>query len=121
EDAGAEQAIALRLEGAIVDRLRLGDFPVRPTANLLGRSQADADGVEIGDGISEIKWTRSVQNVLLPCGTRRGGLQGPAAHARPLAAPGISNFLVAASCGSYGGCYPTFVANFPGLVGRDRS
>src|SRR5208283_4377656 len=121
EDAGAEQAIALRLEGAIVDRLRLGDFPVRPTANLLGRSQADADGVEIGDGISEIKWTRAVQDVLLPCGTRRGGLQGPAVHSRPLAAPGISNSLAAASCGSDGGSYPNVLATSGGLVGRDRS
>jgi hypothetical protein len=50
EDAGAEQAITLRLEGAVVDRLRLGDFAVRPAADLLRRSQADADGVEIGDG-----------------------------------------------------------------------
>src|SRR3974390_1893069 len=56
EDARAEQAIALRLEGAVVDGLRFGDFPVRPTANLLGRSQADANGVEVGDGISEVKW-----------------------------------------------------------------
>ncbi|MGB7552841.1 MAG: hypothetical protein WBM04_00595, partial [Candidatus Korobacteraceae bacterium] len=29
---------------------------------------ADADGVKVGDGISEIKWTRTVQSVLLPCG-----------------------------------------------------
>src|ERR1019366_2771556 len=58
ENAGAEQTIALRLEGAVVDGLRLGDFAVRPTADLFGRSQADADSVEVGDGISEIKWTR---------------------------------------------------------------
>ena len=50
ENAGAEQAVALRLEGAVVDRFRLGDFAVRPAADLLRRSQADADGVEIGDG-----------------------------------------------------------------------
>src|SRR5271166_2778884 len=66
EDARAEQAIALRLEGAVVDRLRFGDFPVRPATNLLGRSQADANGVKVGNGISEVKWTRAVQNVLLP-------------------------------------------------------
>src|ERR1035437_3301954 len=92
ENARAEQTIALRLEGAVVDGLRLGDFAVRPTADLFGRSQADADSVEVGDGISEIKWTGTIQNVLLPCGARRGGLQGPAALARPLAAPGISCF-----------------------------
>ena len=111
ENAGAEQTIALRLEGAVVDGLRLGDFAVRPTADLFGRSQADADSVEVGDGISEIKWTGTVQNVLLPCGTRRGGLQGPAALARPLAAPGISCFLGAASRGSEGGSYPNLLAN----------
>ena len=111
ENAGAEQTIALRLEGAVVDGLRLGDFAVRPAADLFGRSQADADGVEVGDGISEIKWTRTVQSVLLPCGARRGGLQGPAALARPLAAPGISCFLGAASRGSEGGSYPNLLAN----------
>ena len=64
EDAGAEQAVALRLEGAVVDRLRLGDFAVRPAADLFRRSQADADGVEIGNGVSEIEWARAVQIVL---------------------------------------------------------
>src|ERR1022692_409888 len=92
ENAGAEQTIALRLEGAVVDGLRLGDFAVRPTADLFGRSQADADSVEVGDGISEIKGTGTVKNPPPPCGPRRGGLQGPAALARPLAAPAISCF-----------------------------
>src|SRR3546814_12590676 len=36
EDAGAEQAVALRLEGSIVDRLRLLDLTERPRANALG-------------------------------------------------------------------------------------
>ena len=35
KDAGAEQAVALRLEGAVVDGFRLGDFAVRPAADLL--------------------------------------------------------------------------------------
>src|SRR3954451_16022658 len=35
EDAGAEEPVALRLEGPIVDRLRLGDFAVGPTPDLL--------------------------------------------------------------------------------------
>ena len=61
KDARAEQAIALRLEGAVVDGLRLGDFAVRPAADFFRRGQADADRVEIGDRVSEIKWTRTVQ------------------------------------------------------------
>ena len=43
EDLGAEQAVALRLEGAVVDRLRLLHLAVRPLADLLGRRQRDAD------------------------------------------------------------------------------
>ena len=47
KDLGAEQAIALRLEGAIVDGLGLADLPVRPGAHHLGRGQADFDRVEV--------------------------------------------------------------------------
>ena len=49
EDLGAEQAVALRLEGAVVDGFRFGHFAVRPGANFLGARQADADGIEISD------------------------------------------------------------------------
>src|SRR5690606_22834909 len=44
EDLGAEQAIALRLERAVVDGFRLADFAERPRADLLGRCDADLDG-----------------------------------------------------------------------------
>src|SRR5574339_360657 len=47
EDLGAEQAVALRLEGAVVDGLRLLHLDVGPRADLLGRSQADADRLEV--------------------------------------------------------------------------
>ena len=47
EDLGAEEAVALRLEGAVVDGLRLLHLAVRPRADLLGRSEPDADGVEL--------------------------------------------------------------------------
>ena len=50
EDAGAEQAVAFGLEGAVVDGFRLGDFAVRPAADLLRRGKPDADCVEIRDG-----------------------------------------------------------------------
>ena len=35
KDAGAEEAVAFGLEGAVVDGFRLGDFAVRPAADLL--------------------------------------------------------------------------------------
>jgi hypothetical protein len=46
EDAGAEQAVALRLEGAVVDGLRLLDFAVGPGQNLLRGRNRDPDLVE---------------------------------------------------------------------------
>ena len=47
EDLRAEQAVALGLERAVVDRLRLGHLAVRPRQDLLGRREADPDRVEI--------------------------------------------------------------------------
>ncbi|KAF1069317.1 MAG: hypothetical protein GAK45_01130 [Pseudomonas citronellolis] len=49
EDLGAEQAIALRLEGTVVDGLRLLDFAEGPGTNHLGRGQANTDGIELFD------------------------------------------------------------------------
>src|SRR6195952_3926580 len=46
EDARAEQAVTLRLEGAVVDGLRLLDFAVRPRQNLLRRRDRNPDLVE---------------------------------------------------------------------------
>src|SRR2546430_11236117 len=47
EDLGAEQAVALGLEGPVVDGLRLLDFAVGPRTDLLGRSEPDLDRVEL--------------------------------------------------------------------------
>ncbi len=47
EDLGAEQAIALRLEGAVVDGLGLLHFAVRPGTDFLRGSQSDLDGIEL--------------------------------------------------------------------------
>src|SRR5438132_4317997 len=47
EDLGAEQAIALGLEGAIVDGLGLFHFAVGPRADLLGRGEPDLDRIEL--------------------------------------------------------------------------
>src|SRR5580698_4668997 len=46
EDARAEQAVTLRLEGAVVDGLRLLDFAVAPGADALGAGDRDTDLVE---------------------------------------------------------------------------
>src|SRR6266852_2346479 len=46
EDAGAEQPVALRLEGAVVDRLGLLDLAVGPGADALRAGNRDADLVE---------------------------------------------------------------------------
>src|SRR5207248_1734916 len=49
EDALAEEAVALGLERAVIDRLRLRYLARRPIADLLRRSEADPDRVEIVD------------------------------------------------------------------------
>ncbi len=46
EDARAEQAVALRLEGPVVDRLRLLDLAVRPRQDLLRARDRNPDLVE---------------------------------------------------------------------------
>ena len=46
EDLGAEQAVALGLERAVVDRFRLLDLAVRPRTDFFRRREADADGIE---------------------------------------------------------------------------
>ncbi len=46
EDALAEQAVALGLQGAVVDGLRLFDLAVRPVADHFRRSNADFDRAE---------------------------------------------------------------------------
>ena len=46
EDALAEQAVALGLQGSIVDGFRLYDLAVRPLADLLRRCEANADGIQ---------------------------------------------------------------------------
>src|SRR6202000_987163 len=49
EDARAEQPVALRLEGAVVDRLGLLHLAMRPAQDLVGTCERDLDPVEGGD------------------------------------------------------------------------
>src|SRR4029450_13049020 len=51
EDLGAEETVTLRLEGPVVDGLRLGHLAVAPRADLLGRREGDLDRVEVLDGL----------------------------------------------------------------------
>ena len=71
EDARAEQAVALRLEGAVVDRLRLLDLAVRPGADLLRARHLDADLVEGRDlaGLTQ-DFHQFVHAALTLCGRR---------------------------------------------------
>jgi len=49
EDALVEQAVLLRAQRAVVDGLGLGNLALGPVADLLGRCERDADGVEVVD------------------------------------------------------------------------
>ena len=49
EDLGAEQAVALRLEGTVVDGLRLLHFAVGPFADILRRGDGDLNSLQVPD------------------------------------------------------------------------
>src|SRR5258708_19499350 len=76
KDARAEQAVALGLERPVVDRFRLGNFTVRPAADLLRGCDADANRVKVRVCIGQIKRARTIQ----------GAPPLPAAPPRPPAA-----------------------------------
>jgi hypothetical protein len=61
EDTGAEETVALRLEGTIVDSLRLLHFAMRPLPDALRRGQADLNRTEI-EGI--LRLLEKAENVL---------------------------------------------------------
>src|ERR1700680_787172 len=46
EDAGAEEPIPLRLEGAVIDGFRLFDLAMRPAQNLIRTRQRNANPVK---------------------------------------------------------------------------
>ena len=47
KNALAEQAVALRLQGAVVDGFRFLDLAIAPGTDLVGRSKADLDRIEL--------------------------------------------------------------------------
>src|ERR1700683_1903690 len=61
KDLGAEEAVALRLEGTVVDGFRLGYFAMRPGPDFFRTRQRDANGIEIRDLTGTIIWARTIQ------------------------------------------------------------
>src|SRR6201994_1228865 len=62
EDARAEQAVTLGLEGTVVDGLRLLDLAVGPGQNLLGRRDRNPDLVE---DLSRRRRVKKIHNFLV--------------------------------------------------------
>jgi hypothetical protein len=63
EDTGAEQAVALGLEGSVIDGLGLGDFAMRPAPDFFRGGQRDANGIKVRDHICHFEWARTKQGV----------------------------------------------------------
>ena len=73
KNLGAKQTVTLWLERTVIDRLRLGNFAVRPGSDFFRTCQADADRVEIGDQTSAIIGAATIQGFPPPGrGLRRG-------------------------------------------------
>ncbi len=83
EDLGAEQAVALRLERPVVDRLGLLDFAERPRADLLRAREPDLDRVEVlvGGELTE-QVQQSLHASLLKFVVGRTGADGVRRHAQ---------------------------------------
>ena len=83
ENLGAEQAVALRLEGAVVDGFRLGYFAVRPGPDFFRTRQADANGIEIRNLAGTIIRARTIQGLTSsPATPGQKLLQKPCVRAR---------------------------------------
>ena len=63
EDFGTEQAVALRLEGTVVDGFRLLHFAVRPRADGFGRGDADFDGIEFFFHAGSLQGVKQVRQI----------------------------------------------------------
>ena len=94
EDAGAEQAVALRLEGAVVDGLRLLDLAVGPGQNLFRGRNRDPDLVEDLSRRRRIEEIHNflVHRLLLACRS------SPAANSKFLLARAFLNVRAKREC-----------------------
>src|SRR5215470_7046802 len=73
ENLGAKQAVALGLEGAVVDGFRLGHLTMGPRPDFLRTRQADANGIKVRNLAGAIIWARTIQWLTLL--SRRAGLE----------------------------------------------
>ena len=74
EDLGAEEAVALRLEGPVVDGLGLAHLAIGPFADLAGARDRDLDLVELlGAGRLPEEVHEVVHQILLPFAATRMG------------------------------------------------
>jgi hypothetical protein len=73
ENLGAEQAIALGLEGAVVDGLGLLDLTLGPRPDHLRRCQPDADKVEILDDVLLLEQSEQIFHLYHLSLIRRSG------------------------------------------------
>ena len=83
EDFRAEQAVALGLEGAVVNGLRLGDFAMGPGTDLFRTRETDTNGIEIRDQTGTVIRAATIQGFLPPCrGLSRGAPGRPGSGTR---------------------------------------
>ncbi len=91
KDLGAEQTIALGLEGTVVDGLGLFDFAIRPGTDFFWRGQANLDGIEVLIGLDlfeQVEQRFHDDSFLKRVATRKngqmaGGLRGCGMRATP--------------------------------------
>src|SRR4051794_35031825 len=102
EDAGAEQAVALGLEGAVVDGLRLLYLAVGPRQNLLRGRNRDPDLVEDLSRRRRIEEIHNflVHRLLLACRS------SPAANSKCFVARAPLNVEAGCECPAHGETSP---------------
>src|SRR5579862_9056596 len=61
ENLRAEQTVALRLKGPVINRFGLGDFAMRPGPDLFRAGQTDANGIKIGDQAGAVIRAATIQ------------------------------------------------------------
>src|SRR5205807_5666028 len=87
EDLGAEEAVPLRLEGAVVDRLGFLHFAVGPRADLFRRGDPDLDRVELLFLRNLLEQIEQCFHVLLQCGVQLSELHPVQKRSRSMSMP----------------------------------
>src|SRR5438093_1456208 len=87
DDPGAEETVALRLEGAIVDRFGFLHFAVGPRADLFRRGDPDLDRVELLFLRDLLEQIEQCFHVLLQCGVQLSELHSVQKRSRSMSMP----------------------------------